>query len=133
VFFPSGAPDIGAAEITRPGASRVPCRASADDPWSWATPVDRSASASLPARTIVAVAANAIVSAVDGSPAIDASNEAEFVRDTVPTDIVTASGTVATSVGSLFQTDQISLRLRWPLSFALRSSAGLAWMSGVNW
>ena len=84
-------------------------------------------------RTVVAVAANAIVSAIEGVPVIDANSQATFVRDTVPGEIVTADGTVATSVGSLFQTDQVGLRLRWLISWALRSSAALAWMTGVNW
>jgi hypothetical protein len=90
-------------------------------------------SSSLAAKTVIAVAANAIVSAVEGAPQIDASSQAAFVRDTVPQEIVTAAGTVATSVGSMFQTDEVGLRLRWPISWALRASNGLAWMTGVNW
>jgi hypothetical protein len=90
-------------------------------------------SASLPARTVIAVAANALVSAIDGAPAIDASPHAELHRETVPAPIVTSSGTVAYPVGSIYQTDELALRLRWPISWALRSSAGLAWMTGTNW
>jgi len=87
----------------------------------------------LPARTVIMVATNAIVSAVDGAPVVDASTQSAFVRDTVPQEIVTAAGTVATSVGSTFQTDETLLRLRWPIAWALRSSAGLAYMQNVNW
>lgn len=90
-------------------------------------------SASLPARTVICVAANAIVSAVEGAPAIDANAEAELHRESVPGEIVDIGGVFARPVGSLFQTDQVALRLRWPLSWALRASNGLAWMSGVNW
>src|SRR5262249_15154781 len=90
-------------------------------------------SAQLPARTVVMVAANAVVSAVDGAPAVAASTQSSFVRDTVPQEIVTAAGTVATSVGSLFQTDETGLRLTWPITWALRSSSGVAWMQNVNW
>jgi hypothetical protein len=75
-------------------------------------------SASLPARTVIAVAANAIVSAVEGSPQIDASQEAEFHRDSVPQEIVSAAGTVAQPVGSVW---------------ALRDSRGVAFMQNVNW
>src|SRR5262249_38102790 len=53
-------------------------------------------SAALPARTVIAVAANAIVSAVEGAPTIDASTIAEFHRESVPAPIVTSAGTVAT-------------------------------------
>jgi Phage capsid family len=90
-------------------------------------------SASLAPRTVIAVATNALVSAVDGLPQIDATRDAELHRDSVPAEIVTAGGTVAYPVGSLFQTDQVGLRLRWPLTWGLRSPAGLAWMSNVNW
>jgi hypothetical protein len=91
------------------------------------------ASASLPPRTVIAVAVNAVVSAIDGVPEIDASQDAELHRDTAPGEIVTSSGTVAYPVGRIFQTDSVALRLRWPLSWGLRSSAGLAWMQNVNW
>jgi hypothetical protein len=90
-------------------------------------------SAAVPARTVIAVAANAIVSAVEGTPQIDASQEASLHRDTAPADIVSSGGVVATPVGTLYQTDSVGLRLRWPISWALRSSAGLAWMTNVNW
>jgi hypothetical protein len=90
-------------------------------------------STQLPAKTVIMVAINAIVSAVEGPPQIEASSQTTFVRDTVAQEIVTAGGTVATMVGSTFQTDQVLLKLRWPLSYALRSNSGLAWMTAVNW
>jgi hypothetical protein len=90
-------------------------------------------SGSLAAKTVIAIAANAVVSAVDGAPVIDASTETEYVPDTVPQEIVTSGGTVATSVGSTYQKDSVALRLKWPISWALRTPTGLAWMTGVNW
>jgi hypothetical protein len=90
-------------------------------------------SSSLPARTVIAVAANAVVSAIEGPLEIMASTVAEFHRETSPAAIVTSAGTVATPVGSVYQTDEVALRLRWPISWALRTSAGLAWMTSVNW
>ena len=90
-------------------------------------------SASLAAGVVIAVAANAVVSAIDGPPQIDASQHAELHRDTSPGEIVTAAGTIAQPIGSLFQTDEVGLRLRWPLSWGLRSPAGIAWLQSVNW
>jgi hypothetical protein len=90
-------------------------------------------SSSLAARTVIAIAAHAVVSAVDGAPQIDASTVAEFHRESVPQEIVTSGGIVAVPVGSLFQTDEVGLRLRWPIGWALRDSRGLAWMTAVNW
>jgi hypothetical protein len=89
-------------------------------------------SGSLAVRTVIAVASNAIVSALEGSPQLDASTQAEFVRDTAPVSPDAAPG-ASQVVGSLYQTDQVALRLRWPISWALRTPAGLAWMTGVNW
>jgi hypothetical protein len=90
-------------------------------------------SGSLPSKTVIAVAAKAVVGAVEGAPEITASAEGEFHRETSPQEIVTSTGTVAVPIGSMFQTDAVALRLRWPISWSLRSSAGIAWLSGVNW
>jgi hypothetical protein len=91
------------------------------------------ASAALAPKTVIAIAARAVVSAVEGAPEIDAAQEAELHRETQPTEIVTSAGTIAMPVGSIFQRDETALRLRWPISWALRSSTAVAWMTGVNW
>jgi hypothetical protein len=90
-------------------------------------------SSSLAPKTAIMIATNAVVSAVEGTPLIDASQVAEFHRNTVPAEIVTSGGTVATPVGSLFQTDEIALRMRWPITWALRDARGLSWTQNVNW
>jgi hypothetical protein len=89
--------------------------------------------AQLPAKTVMMVAVNAIVSAIEGAPQIDASAHAELAPDTIPQEIVTAGGTVAIAATSPFQMDKVALRLRWPITWALRASNGLAWMTNVNW
>jgi Phage capsid family len=85
-------------------------------------------STTVPDRTVIAVAANSLVSAVEGVPQVDAATSPELHMETAPGAIGT-SGVVA----SIYQSDKVALRLRWNLSFALRSSAGLAWMQNVNW
>jgi Phage capsid family len=90
-------------------------------------------SSSLAAGTIIAVAANAVVSALEGTPEIEASTEAAIHMETAPAQVVDIGGIAARPVYSTFQMDLTALKLRWPISWALRSSAGLAWMSGVNW
>jgi hypothetical protein len=90
-------------------------------------------SSSLAARTVIMVAANAVVSAVEGTPQIEASQEASLHRDTAPADIVSSAGVVATPVGTLYQTDSVGLRLRWPISWARRDARGIAWLTAVNW
>ena len=90
-------------------------------------------SSSLAARTVIAVAANAVVSALEGTPEITASQEASLHFDTAPGPLVDFGGVAARPVGSLWQTDVTGLRLLWPISWALRDSRGIAWMTGVNW
>jgi hypothetical protein len=90
-------------------------------------------SGSLPAKTVILVATNALVSTVNGPPEIEATRQAAYVPDTAPTDVVSSPGVVASSFTSVFQTDKTALKLRWPISWSLRSSTALAWIQGVNW
>jgi hypothetical protein len=87
----------------------------------------------LPKGTVIAVAANAFVSAFDPTPMLDASVEAEAHMETSPFEIVSSSGVVAAPVASVYQTDRILLRMRLPVSWALRTPAALAWASNVVW
>jgi hypothetical protein len=87
---------------------------------------------SLAARTVLAVASNAIASAVEGTPQIRTSEQGTIHRDTAPSDIV-SGGTAAVPVTSLFQTDSVGYTLVWPISWILRQSNGVAWMTNVNW
>jgi hypothetical protein len=90
-------------------------------------------SSALAARTVIMVALAALVSSVSGPPQIEASSQAAYVPDTVPTDVVSSPGVVASSFTSVFQTDKTALKLRWPISWTLRDGRGLAWMTGCNW
>jgi hypothetical protein len=48
-------------------------------------------------------------------------------------EVVDVGGVRASPVGSTYQTDSVALRLRWPISWALRDARGISWMTGVNW
>src|SRR5262245_16055138 len=78
-------------------------------------------SASLPARTVIAIAASAVVSAVEGAPKIEARREPSVQWN------------AAAGVGSMFQADEVALKLYWSLSWALRDARGVSWLQGVNW
>src|SRR5262249_18003020 len=86
-------------------------------------------SASLAAGTVIAVAANAVVSAIQGVPQITASTEMAVHMDTAPGAIIAAGGVVA----SMFQKDEVALKLSWALSWALRDARAAAWMQSVSW
>jgi len=76
--------------------------------------------------TIIAVALSALVSAVEGSPQIEASTEAIVHMHTEPREDI-GGGIMARPLRSFFQSDTVGLKLRWPISWALRSPQGVAW------
>jgi hypothetical protein len=86
------------------------------------------------AGTVIAVATNAIASAVESSPTIETSQEAEVhMEDASVAQIVDDAGSVARPVRSFYQTDSVGLKLRWPLSWVVRDARGVAYMTGTNW
>jgi hypothetical protein len=92
------------------------------------------ATSTLPKGTAICVASNAIVSASDPLPTIEAGREIAWHRESgTPAEIVSGSGTVASPVMSSFQTDVVGLRLRLPLSWAVRAPAAVAFTQNVIW
>jgi len=71
---------------------------------------------------IMCIAPVALVSAIGGDPEIETAKAATLHMDTVPQPV----GSVAPA-RSLWQTDSIALKGRWPLSWALRDPRGFAW------
>jgi hypothetical protein len=82
----------------------------------------------VPVKTIIGLATNAIASGYEPTPEIEASRQAELHMDTAPTDV---PGTPSTM--TMFQGDKLALKVRMPVSWALRDARGLAWISGINW
>lgn len=91
------------------------------------------ASKALPAKTVIALASDALVSAFDPAPMIDVSRDMAAVMSDAPGDIVSAGGVVGAPVASVFQTDKIALRMRLPCAWAVRASNAIAWMSATTW
>jgi hypothetical protein len=93
-------------------------------------------SAALPAGTIMAVAVNALVTAVDPVPEIETATEALLhMEDELPQHISTAGAptAVAAPVRSLFQTDVVGLRLILGATWALRTPGAVATLSDATW
>ena len=90
---------------------------------------------SLADGVVICIATNALVSAFGTVPTIEASKEAVVHMDTAAGAVSTAGApnVVAAPVRSLFQTDCISLKLRLPCAWTLRTASGLAWTQSVNW
>jgi hypothetical protein len=86
-------------------------------------------STQLPAGTVIAIAVNAVVSASGNAPEIDTTRAASLQMNDAPSgDLMTGGHVVAT-----FQTDVVGLRLRWPLSWAVRDARGISVMNNVSW
>jgi Phage capsid family len=77
---------------------------------------------------IIAVAPAALVSAFDPTPDVQTSNSGELHMNDTPLAIVNG-GAPAAPARSLFQTESIATKIRWPLSWALRDSRGVAWLT----
>jgi hypothetical protein len=83
------------------------------------------ASTALPDKTVIAVAAAAVVSALGTTPVLDRTKSASMDASD---DLSGSMPTVVT-----FQTDTVGVRSRWPISWALRDPNAIAFMSAVTW
>lgn len=73
---------------------------------------------------LIAVAPQALAVALGTTPDIDVSKAATLHMDTVPS--------VNPSAGarkSMFQTDSVAVKMHWPISWYLRDSRGVAWLT----
>jgi hypothetical protein len=95
-------------------------------------PYPLATSTGLPAGTVICVAPRAIVFAAGLAPAIDTTRSATLHMDDNPS-LIASGGTMAAPITATFQTDTIGVRLRWPISWSLRDSRGVAFISGAQW
>jgi hypothetical protein len=74
---------------------------------------------------MLAVACAGLVAALDPDPELETANAASLhMEDTTPAPLGTAS-----PARSLFQTDTIAIKVRWPVSWAIRDSRAIAWLT----
>jgi hypothetical protein len=82
--------------------------------------------AALAAGTVIAVATNAVVSAM-GVPEFETSTQATITMDDAP------QPWPAPPVSSMFQTASVAIKMELPVTWARRSATGVAYMTAVNW
>jgi hypothetical protein len=73
---------------------------------------------------LMAVAPAALVAALDPEPEIEASTAAELHMSDQPVPVGTAG-----PARSLYQTDSVALKMRWPMSWSLRDPRAIAWLT----
>jgi hypothetical protein len=98
------------------------------------------ASAALTANEIIAIAPVALANGFGSTPEIETAKETTLhMEDTNPAPIVGGASpladttTVAAPTRSLWQSDAVALKLRLPVSWALRSPQAVAWLQAANW
>lgn len=91
------------------------------------------ASSSLAPGVVIAVAANALVSAIDTAPRFSRATDATLHMDKLPGAIGGSPNVVASPTTSLFQTGAVGLRMITEVSWGLRSNLGVAWTQSVVW
>lgn len=74
------------------------------------------------------VATAALVSAI-GDPEVESSSASTLHMDDVPNIDPGSAGRHS----SMFQTDSIAIRLRWPVSWTVRDPRGFAWLTPTGW
>jgi hypothetical protein len=91
------------------------------------------ASNQVPVGQVIGVASNAFVSA-SGIPGIDVSSQASVHMDDSAKELVSASPvTIAAPVRGTFQTSTIALKVKLPVTWAVRDSRGVVVISSVAW
>jgi hypothetical protein len=91
------------------------------------------ASSSLAAGTVVCVALNGLVASA-GVPTIDVSTQAAVHMDDNALALVSASPvTIAAPIRGSFQSDTLILKVRMPVTWALRSPIAIAYITGAAW
>jgi hypothetical protein len=89
------------------------------------------ASSGVPAKTIIALAPNALASATDPAPRLEASRDAmQQMEDTAPADPALPAGV---PLKSMFQIDSVSIRLTMLVSWATRATGAVAYVQNVSW
>ncbi|WP_157158110.1 MULTISPECIES: phage major capsid protein [Bradyrhizobium] len=93
------------------------------------------ASAALAAGTVIAIAPSGLASAIDPVPRFEIASEGALVMDDAAGQLsmVGTPNVVAAPARSLFQTDTLALRVILQISWGLRSSLAIAYMTGVAW
>ena len=89
-----------------------------------AAPYDVHASTAM-GNDVMCIANAALVAALSPNPDVGTADSGTLHMDTAP---VADPGSTGTHK-SLFQTESVALKVRWPVSWVLRNAAGVAWLT----
>ena len=78
---------------------------------------------------LLCVAPNALVCALAPEPEIDTATAGELHMNDTPLPLVDSGGIVASPSKSLFQTETTAIKMRWPVSWAVRDARACSWVT----
>jgi hypothetical protein len=92
------------------------------------------ASSAMPDKSIAAVATNSLFSVGDSSPRFDTSLASSLHMDSSPGQlgVVGTPNTISAPTRSVWQTDCLALKMQFSINWALRNSAGVAWINNTT-
>lgn len=90
-------------------------------------------STSATAGTVIAVDAADFVTGTGDTPMFEASEQATIHMSDTPLEIVATDPATADPVRSMFQTNSVALRMLMDVTWAMRRSGMVQWLSGVSW
>lgn len=83
---------------------------------------------------VIAIAPDSIAVVFGKRLEIDAKRGAVTIHtDNAPMPLVANDGTPAAPMLSAWQADCVAVKVRWPVTWALRSPDGVAWLTAQNW
>jgi hypothetical protein len=77
---------------------------------------------------LLAVACPGVVAALDPEPQIETATAGALHMQDTPAPLA-SGGTMAAPARSLYQTDSIAVKVRWPVTWALRDPRAVAWLT----
>jgi hypothetical protein len=88
----------------------------------------------VPVGTAIAIAPEAVVSGYDGDAEVDVADSPTLhFDDSVPAEIVSAAGAVASPSRSTFQHDVLAIRLRVKCAWAAIQPGSVQYATGIKW
>jgi hypothetical protein len=91
-------------------------------------------SAALPAKSIIAISTDTLVSGLAPVPEIVANTEAEVQFADPASEIVSSGGVVAPPiVASMYQSDRVAIRMVMPIAWVVRAPGAIAFMNATTW
>lgn len=91
-------------------------------------------STSVPSGTVIAIDTADFVTGTGDAPMFEASDQATIHVDDAPAPLSTGGGpTVATPIRSMFQTNSVALKMSMDVTWAMRRSGMVQYISSVGW